>query len=708
MARYRIGVDIGGTFTDFVMEDIERGTLTLGKALTTPADPSDAVIDGLERLLAEAGIAAGEIVVLVHGTTLATNAVIERTGARTGLLTTAGFVDVLAIGRESRYDYYDLQLELPEPLVPRPLRRGVIERVDRDGTIVTPLDRASLAREVDALLAAGVESIAISYLHSYRNAAHERETAAHIARVAPQVSVSCSCEVSPEIREFERTSTTVINAYLQPIVERYLRRLDRRLAERGFRGSFQLMLSSGLLTTARLAQQFPTRLIESGPAGGTMLGAFYSRLTGRRNLIAFDMGGTTAKASLIHDGEATVAREFEVGRIERFKRGSGYPVRTPCVDMEEIGTGGGSIASIDKLGQVQVGPRSAGSVPGPACYARGGKEPTVTDADLVLGYLDPDYFLGGEMKLERDAAAESIERRIARPLGLSTEQAAWAIHRVANEEMANAFRIHAMEQGRDPARYGLLAFGGAGPVHAYGVARILRSPTILSPASAGVASALGFLVAPIAAEGSQSYMARLDRIDWTRVNEIYTQLEQAGRAFLAESGVKPDEMTVSRSADMQYLGQMHDIAVSIPLGRLGRADESRLREAFYGRYEELFQRVVTRIPVEALTWRVTVSAPAPHLNLSRPPAVPGGAARKGVRPAYFPEERAYVATPVYDRYAMGSGDRLVGPALIEERESTFVVGPGARVQVDEFGSLVVEPPQDVRAAAGATATTEAV
>ena len=707
MARYRIGVDIGGTFTDFVMEDIERGTLTLGKTLTTPADPSDGVIDGLERLLAEAGIAAGDIAVLVHGTTLATNAVIERTGARTGLLTTAGFVDVLAIGRESRYDYYDLQLELPEPLVPRPLRRGVIERVDRDGTIVTPLDRASLAREVDALLAAGVESIAISYLHSYRNAAHERETAAHIARVAPQVSVSCSCDVSPEIREYERTSTTVINAYLQPIVERYLRRLDGRLAERAFRGSFQLMLSSGLLTTARLAQQFPTRLIESGPAGGTMLGAFYSRLTGRRNLIAFDMGGTTAKASLIHDGEATVAREFEVGRVERFKRGSGYPVRTPCVDMEEIGTGGGSIASIDQLGQVQVGPRSAGSVPGPACYARGGKEPTVTDADLVLGYLDPDYFLGGEMKLHREAAAESIERRIARPLGLSTEQAAWAIHRVANEEMANAFRIHAMEQGRDPARYGLLAFGGAGPVHAYGVARILRSPTILSPASAGVASALGFLVAPIAAEGSQSYMARLDRIDWARVNEIYTQLEQAGRAFLAESGVKPDEMTVSRSADMQYLGQMHDIAVSIPLGPLGRADESRLREAFYGRYEDLFQRVVTRIPVEALTWRVTVSAPAPHLNLRRVPDG-SGAARKGARPAFFPEAGAYVATPVYDRYAMGSGDRLTGPAIIEERESTLVVGPGARVEIDAFGSLVVEPSQEARVGVGQAATPEAV
>jgi N-methylhydantoinase A len=708
VARYRIGVDIGGTFTDFVLEDTERGTLRLGKKLTTPSDPSDAVIDGLERLLGEAGVAAGELSVLVHGTTLATNAVIERTGAKTGLLTTAGFVDVLAIGRESRYDYYDLHLELPEPLVPRPLRRGVAERIDRDGRVVTPLDEASLAREVDALLAAGVESIAIVYLHSYRNPAHERASAAHIARVAPHVSVSCSCDVSPEIREFERTSTTVINAYLQPIVERYVRRLSERLGQRGFNGSFQLMLSSGLLTTAEQAQQFPTRLIESGPAGGTMLGAFYSRLTGRRNLIAFDMGGTTAKASLIHDGRATVAREFEVGRIERFKRGSGYPVRTPCVDMEEIGTGGGSIASIDRLGQVQVGPRSAGSVPGPACYGGGGKEPTVTDADLVLGYLDPGYFLGGEMRLDREAAAEAIERRIARPLGVSVEQAAWAIHRVANEEMANAFRIHAMEQGRDPSRYGLLAFGGAGPVHAYGVARILRSPTILSPASAGVASALGFLVAPIAAEGSQSYIARLDRIDWAHLNEILAQLERAGRAFLVQSGVKPDEVTVARSADMQYLGQMHDIAVPIPDGALGPSDEPRLRAAFYDRYKELFQRVVTRIPVEALTWRVTVSAPAPDLNLRRAPGAGGKAPRKGERAAFFPEYRGFAATPVYDRYALQPGTGLVGPAIVEERESTLVVGPGARLQVDEFGSLVVEPPPtEARTAPGATATMEA-
>jgi N-methylhydantoinase A len=689
--RFRIGVDIGGTFTDFVLEDVERGTLRLGKTLTTPADPSEAVIRGLERVLSEADLSARDVSVLVHGTTLATNAVIERKGARTGLLTTQGFVDVLAIGRESRYDYYNLQLELPEPLVPRTLRRGVRERIDRDGKVLTPLDRDSLAREVDALLQQGVESIAICYLHAYRNAGHERESADYIAKLAPAVSVSCSADVSPELREYERTSTTVINAYLQPIVERYLRRLDERLREHGFGGSFQLMLSSGLLTTAEQARRYPVRLIESGPAGGAMLGACYSRLTGRRNIIAFDMGGTTAKASLIHGGEAAVAREFEVGRIERFKRGSGYPVRTPCVDIEEIGTGGGSIASIDKLGQVQVGPHSAGAVPGPACYGRGGTQPTVTDADLVLGYLDPAYFLGGEMQLDREAAARVIEEKIAKPLGLSLIQAAWAIHRVANEEMANAFRIHAMEQGRDPSRYNLLAFGGAGPVHAYGVARILRSPTLISPASAGVASALGFLVAPIAAEASQSLIARLDRVDWTQVNALLDGLEVSGRKFLTASGVAAEAATVVRSADMQYLGQMHDIAVPIPNGALAAKDEARLRDAFYARYRELFERVVTRVPIEVLTWRVTVSAPAPALSLKWRGASSGARALKGERAAFFPESGRHVPTPVYDRYALRPGDTLTGPVIVEERESTLVVGPEASLNVDDYGSLIVLP-----------------
>jgi len=691
MARYRLGIDIGGTFTDFVLEDVETGILRLGKTLTTPADASDGVIAGLEQLLAGTGVAASEIGVVIHGTTLATNAVIQRTGAPTGLLTTAGFVDVLAIGREARYDHYDLQIELPPPLVPRPLRRGVTERIDSDGSIATPLDLDQLGREVALLRDAGVASVAVCYLHAYKNPVHERATATFLAQAAPALSVSCSSDIAPEIREYERTSTTVINAYLQPIVEHYLRRLGERFAALGITGAFHLMLSSGLLTTADQARRFPTRLIESGPAGGVMLGARYARLTGRPNLIAFDMGGTTAKAALIHDGHVPVAREFEVARIERFKRGSGFPVRTPCIEIEEIGTGGGSIAWIDRLGQLQVGPRSAGAVPGPACYGRGGSEPTVTDADLVLGYLDPDYFLGGEMTLDRAAAARAIETEVAQPLGLSLEQAAWGIHQVANEEMANAFRIHAMEHGRDPARYALLCFGGAGPVHAHGVARLLRSQAVISPALAGVASSLGFLVAPIASEAARSYVARLDRLDWASLNDLLEELEAAGRRFVAEAGVDSSAITVTRAADMQYVGQMHDIAVPVPPGVLGSADGPRLHAAFRARYGELFQRTVA-LPVEALTWRVTVSAQAPEIDLERRVRGAGGDARKGERRAYFAETRGSLPTVVYDRYKLRPGDALIGPAIIEERESTLVVGPGAHVTMDGYGSLIVDPP----------------
>ncbi len=510
--------------------------------LTTPEAPGDAVIAGIERLLGEAGIAAADVGVVIHGTTLATNAVVERTGACTGLLTTAGFVDVLAIGRESRYDHYDhydLQIELPEPLVPRARRRGVDERIDRDGEVVTPLDRTQLAEELEGLTRAGVESIAVAYLHAYKNAGHERATADDIAALTPGVTVSLSSEVAPEIREYERTSTTVINAYLQPIVERYLEDLARRLSELGLRGGFHLMLSSGLLTTAEQARRFPARLIESGPAGGVMLGTHYARLTGHRDLIAFDMGGTTAKASVIQDGQVPIAREFEVARVDRFKRGSGLPVRVPCVELEEIGTGGSSIAWIDRLGQLRVGPRSAGSVPGPACYGRGGREPTVTDADLVLGYLNPHYFLGGEIELDVDAAARAIQDNVARPLDLDLTQAAWGIHHVANEEMTSAFRIHAMEHGYDPTRHALLCFGGAGPVHAYGIARVLRSPAIIAPVAAGVASSLGFLAAPVAAEAAQGYIARLDRLDWDRLNALFASLEASGHAFLRDAGASP-------------------------------------------------------------------------------------------------------------------------------------------------------------------------
>ena len=696
--RYRMGIDIGGTFTDVVLEDLRQGTIQLGKLLTTPEDPAAAVIDATKQILAKAGAAAADVLVVIHGTTLATNAVIERKGATTGLLTTDGFIDVLAIGRESRYDHYDLQLEPPEPLVPRSRRCGVVERIDRDGAVVRSIDPRQLSAQVDNLRKAGVASIAVCYLHSFKNPAHERATANHIAMVAPDILVSSSSDVSPELREYERTSTTVINAYLQPIMERYLERLENELKQLGIAGTLHLMLSSGLLTTAAQARRFPTRLIESGPAGGVKLATHYAKLTGQKNLIAFDMGGTTAKASVIHEGEVPVAREFEVARVERFKRGSGFPVRVPCVEIVEIGTGGGSIAWIDELGQLQVGPRSAGSVPGAACYDRGGTNATVTDADLVLGYLDPNYFLGGEMRLDVDAAVQAIESKVAMPLGIPVAQAAWGIHRVANEEMASAFRIHAMEQGRDPSRYGLLCFGGAGPVHAFGVAHILRSPSIISPALAGVASALGFLVAPVAAETVRSYVARLDRIDWDYLNTILDELADEGRGFLREAGIEEEAMRVVRSADMQYVGQMHDIAVNVPSGRLRPADEDGLRQAFYVRYRELFQRVVTRVPVEALTWRVTVSAPAPEIDLRWRPTAPAVNARKGERPAYFPE-RGFLTTPIFDRYALRPGEILRGPAIVEERESTLVVGSDAQIRVDSYGSLVVDMPANQSAEA---------
>ena len=609
--NYRVGVDIGGTFTDVVLEDAATGMLRIGKVLTSPSDPSIAVIEGIVRLLGEADVATEEVDVVIHGTTLATNAVIERTGALTALLTTEGFIDVLAIARESRYDHYDLQLELPEPLVARALRCGVAERIDRDGNIMRPLDIDQLGDALTQLRAAGVESIAVVYLHAYKNAVHEHATASYISTIDPELPVSLSSEVAPEIREYERTSTTVINAYLQPIVERYLERLGGRLQELGLHGAFHLMLSSELLTTAKQARRFPTRLIESGPAGGVMLGAYYAKLICRKDLIAFDMGGTTAKASLFEDEQAQVAREFEVARVDR--------------------------------------------------------HPTVTDADLVLGYLNPDYFLGGEIKLDGDAAAQAIEQAIAKPLGLNLMQAAWGIHRVVNEQMANAFRIHAMEHGRDPADHALMFFGGAGPVHAYGIARVLRSPSIIAPAAVGVAAAVGFLIAPVAAEAARAYVVRLDYIDWTHLGELLDELEATGHAFLREAGIAVDAATVTRSADMQYVGQMHDIAVPIPSGRLRGADEERLRDAFDRRYRALFQRTVARIPVEALTWRVTVSAPAPDIDLRWRARSSADHERKTTRSVYFPEPNDFIDTPVYDRYALKPGDAFVGPAIIEDR-----------------------------------------
>ncbi len=497
--RYRVGVDIGGTFTDFVLVDGETGRVRLYKCLTTPKDPSAGALEGLEELLRAAGLGFSDLGTLVHGTTLVTNAIIERSGSSLGLLTTRGFRDILEMGTEQRYDIYDLFLRFPDPLAPRAFRREIDERLDRDGRVVVPLDLTQAHREVADLVSNGVEALAVCFLHAYRNPVHERAIAEMVRREFPGLAVSLSCEVVPELREYERSATTAANAYVQPLMARYVAKLEGALAERGFAGRFYLIQSSGGMTSPAAARRFPIRLLESGPAGGALVTAFFGRQVGQDDVIAFDMGGTTAKACLVQGGRPDVAPAMEAARVHRFKRGSGLPIKAPVIDMIEIGAGGGSIARVDALGLLKVGPRSAGADPGPACYGLGGKEPTVTDANLLLGYLDPGFFLGGRMRLERPPAEVAVAA-LAGQLGLDPIQTAWGVYEIVCENMAAAARVHIVEKGRDPRRYAMVAFGGAGPAHAARVARILGIGEVIVPPASGAAAALGFLVAPISFE----------------------------------------------------------------------------------------------------------------------------------------------------------------------------------------------------------------
>lgn len=520
--RVRVGVDVGGTFTDFVLVDEDRDLIFTGKRLTTSEDPSIAITEGVARLLKEAGTDARRLDSVVHGTTLVTNTIIERTGAKVGLITSMGFRDALEMGREIRYDLYDLFLESPPTLVPRYLRCEVAGRVAPDGAVLQDFDEKGF-REVARKLVEDekVEAIAVCFMHAYRNPEHERRAKAILAEAFGGVPVTISSEVAPEIREFERTSTTCANAYVQPMMLRYLERLDNNLRDMGLNGALYVMLSGGGITTVRSAQAYPIRLVESGPAAGAMAASFYSGLTGVENLISFDMGGTTAKMCLIDGGRPDRKHDFEAGRVRRFMKGSGLPLKVSVVDMIEIGAGGGSLAHIDGMGLLKVGPRSAGSNPGPVCYNLGGTEPAVTDADLFLGYLNPDYFLGGEMKLDMTTVERAIGEKLAKPLGLSTLEAAVGIHNIVNENMAAATRMHLAEKGRDPRRYAMIAFGGAGPVHAYNLARLLKLGRLIVPLGAGVTSALGFLVAAPAIDYVRSYVSRLEQIDWPHLNALF-------------------------------------------------------------------------------------------------------------------------------------------------------------------------------------------
>ena len=685
---YRVGIDIGGTFTDMLLVG-EDGAAVIGKTLTTPGDPSLAVENALKPALQNGSVNPQQRGTLIHGTTLVTNALIERKGAPTALLTTSGFRDAVEIGREHRYELYDLNLELPKPLVPRHLRFDVPERMAADGSVLQPLDEDFVRRLVAELRDKGVKAIGISYLNSYRNPAHERRTGEIVAEVAPQIRVSLSSEVVAEIREFQRTSTTLANVYVQERVSDYLAQLEARLKAIGFSGSFFVMLSSGGIATRDTASRFPVRLLESGPAAGALAAAQAGMLSGHRDLLSFDMGGTTAKLCVIEDGRPLKTHEFEVDRVYRFRKGSGLPVRIPVIDMIEIGAGGGSMARIDSLGLLKVGPESSGADPGPVCYGQGGTEPTVTDADLILGYLDARYFLGGKMQLDVDAARNALGR-FGRRLDMTVEQVAWGIHQIVNENMANAARAHLGERGKDPRRLPMYAFGGAGPVHGYGVAEILRLPALISPVGAGVGSTFGLLAAPLAFDFVRSAYSRLDEQDWQFANSLLNEMAAEGRKVLESSGLSEEDISYQRTADMRYVGQGHEVSVSLPDGTLGVKYLETVIATFENTYQALYGRKGPDVPLEIINWRVVARGPQPQLNMKlQRESTKAGNAIKGARPAYF-SARGYGETPVYDRYALKPGMTFAGPAIVEERESTLIVGARGRARVDERLQIVVE------------------
>jgi len=692
----RIGVDVGGTFTDLVLHDPARGLVRTGKLLTTPDDPSEAIIEGMRRILREAGFAPRDLHSIVHGTTLVTNTVIERTGAKVGLLTTAGFRDSIEIGREIRYDLYDLFLEAPSPLVPRHLRREIPGRLDSDGAELLPLDEEAVAREARALVEAeAIEALAIGFLHSYRDPRHEKRAGEIVRALYPGLMLTLSAEVAPEIREYERSSTACANAYVQPRMHRYLDALEASLARIGFDGRLYVMLSGGGIAAVREAKQFPIRLIESGPAAGATAAAFLAKLAGLDHVVSYDMGGTTAKMCLIEDGAPDHKFDFEAGRVRRFAKGSGVPLKVSVVDMIEIGAGGGSIARVEPgSGLMKVGPRSAGAAPGPVCYGRGGTEPCVTDADLLLGRLDPAYFLGGEMALDPDRVQRAFAGGVAAALELAPIDAALGVQRIVDETMAAATRMHLAEKGRDPRDYTLIAFGGAGPVHAWNLARLLKIRRVVVPLGAGVASALGFLVAPPATDMVRSHVGRLERLDWAAVNALFAEMAEEGRQLLAAAGADPAAIILKPTADLRHVGQGFEIPVPLPGLALGDTDVPAIRASFFGSYRERFGRVVEDQPIEALSWRLACSAPGQDIRIGLGgTAAPAGGkpTPRGERPVTF-EDHGALGCPVYDRYALRPGMVFDGPALVEERESTCVVGPATRVTVDGHLNLVLESP----------------
>ncbi len=689
---YRLGCDIGGTFTDFVLLNDQTGEIMTGKCLTTPQDPSDAVEEGIRVLEKATPDFIGRLDELIHGTTLVINSIIERKGARTGLITTKGFRDVLEIGREIRYAPYDIFAEFPKPLVPRKYRVEVDERIRSDGSVLTALDREEARRAVKVLLNMGVESIAVCLINSFENPAHEKIIEEVIAQEAPQVSTSFSYHVLPQIKEYERTSTTVTNAYVKPLTGRYLSKLAGRLQSIGFKGKLFIMLSSGGVTSVETAAEFPVRIIESGPTAAVIAGQYYGKHFHIPEMFCFDMGGTTAKSCLIQKGVAGVVPTFEVGRVQRFMKGSGLTIQVPVVDLMEIGAGGGSIAKVSKLGTLQVGPESSGAEPGPICYGRGGADPCVTDADLLLGYLDENYFLGGTMKLDKEGARRGVEEKVAKPLGVSFIQAVWGIHDLINETMAAAAKTHIAEKGGNPKIVTIAAFGGAGPVHAYGLAKKLGAPRMLVPPNAGVGSAMGFFTAPRAFDLLRSHKVSLGNVAFAEIEDIFKGLE-ADAAKILKKEAADDTIQYARSVDMRFIGQGSEMNIPVPAGDFTKFRKEEVRQLFDDAYEKLYGRTYPDSEVEFINFKVRASLPERLLQLPKLRKKKGQtikAAIKGQRPAYSPVAKDFVPYTVYDRYKLFPEASFQGPAIIEEKESTLIVGEDAKVKVDNYGFLWID------------------
>ena len=681
-----LGSDIGGTFTDFALVDTETGDIRIHKRLTTPSDPSEAIEDGVVALTG--GVAQTDLSTHIHGTTLVINAVIERKGARTGLITTEGFRDVIEIGREKRYDGWDLKINFPKPLVERALRLEAIERVHADGKVLKALDLRALRETIAKLMLEGVESLAVCLLHAYKNPIHEQAIHTLIREIAPDLPVSLSSEVLPEINEYERVSTTVVNAYSKPVAARYLTRLEERMNSAGIGGELLLMQSSGGINSSATAREFPVRIIESGPAAGALGAAHYARLAGLSHVLSFDMGGTTAKMCLVQDGRISRTTDFEVAHVHRFKRGSGIPVRVPVLDLMEIGAGGGSLAQISEVGTLQVGPESAGADPGPACYGRGGTQPSVSDADLVLGYLDPAHFLGGEMSLNKAAAETAIERTVGAPLGLGITEAAYGIHGIVNENMAAAAKVYVTEHGEDPAFYTLVAFGGCGPVHAVDLARRLGIRRILIPPRAGVASAIGMVVAPVSYDTVRTNRVRLNVAEFGKLDTLFAAMVSECRERMPES-IDPNDLFYERAADMRYVGQGYNVMISFPDAPLADATSTHVRGWFDETYRKLYGRTYDDLELEFINLRLTATASMGDISLV---AETGDETAEpvGSRPAYCPVANGFREHAVYERGDLLPGFQCVGPIIIQENESTTIIGSDARLTVDEYGSLLLE------------------